>query len=78
MNRINQGLPENVRSHYDELIVRRRDESLTAEELDELLPTRAEVKRASKAADSSALAGISSLTRYRAHRLDGRAGHPGP
>lgn len=61
MNRINQGLPENVRSHYDELIVRRRDESLTAEELDELLQLSAEVERL----EGSRLDALAELARLR-------------
>jgi hypothetical protein len=45
MNRINQGLPESVRSRYDELIDRRRNELLTAEELDELLRLTSQVEQ---------------------------------
>jgi hypothetical protein len=43
--RINQGLPEGLRDRYAELIARRRDESLTAEEHPELLRLTAEVER---------------------------------
>jgi hypothetical protein len=45
MNRINQGLPESVRSRYDELIDRRRNEVLSAEELDELLCLTSQVEQ---------------------------------
>jgi hypothetical protein len=45
INRINQGLPESVRSRYDELIDRRRNEVLSAEELDELLCLTSQVEQ---------------------------------
>jgi hypothetical protein len=45
LSRINQGLPEGLRGRYAELIGRRRDESLTPEEHQELLRLTAEAER---------------------------------
>jgi hypothetical protein len=42
---INQGLPDELRGRYAELIARRRDESLTPEEHQELLRLTAEAER---------------------------------
>jgi hypothetical protein len=45
LSRINQGFPEGLRRRYAELIARRRDESLTPEEHQELLRLTAEAER---------------------------------
>jgi hypothetical protein len=45
LSRINQGFPEGLRDRYAELIARRRDESLTPEEHQELLRLTAEAER---------------------------------
>jgi hypothetical protein len=61
MNRINQGLPEDLRSRYNELIVRRRNEVLTSEELDELLRLTAPVEQL----EGSRLEALAELARLR-------------
>jgi hypothetical protein len=61
MNRINQGLPEALRSRYNELIVRRRNEVLTSEELDELLRLTALVEQL----EGSRLEALAELARLR-------------
>jgi hypothetical protein len=61
MNRINQGLPEALRSRYNELIVRRRNEVLTSEELDELLRLTALVEQI----EGSRLEALAELARLR-------------
>jgi transcriptional regulator of heat shock response len=61
MNRINQGLPEALRSRYNELIVRRRSEVLTSEELDELLRLTALVEQL----EGSRLEALAELARLR-------------
>ena len=61
MNRINHGLPEALRSRYNELIVRRRNEVLTSEELDELLRLTALVEQL----EGSRLEALAELARLR-------------
>ncbi len=59
--RINQGFPEGLRDRYDELIARRRGESLTPEEHQELLRLTAEAERL----EAERLAALAELARIR-------------
>lgn len=59
--RINQGFPEDLRGRYAELIARRRDESLTPEEHQELLRLTAETE----GLEAERLAALAELARVR-------------
>ena len=59
--RINQGFPEGLRDRYAELIARRRDESLTPEEHQELLRLTAEAERI----EGDRLSALAELARLR-------------
>ena len=61
LSRINRGFPEGLRERYDELIDRRRDESLTPEEHQELLRLTAEAERI----EGDRLSALADLTRIR-------------
>jgi hypothetical protein len=59
--RINRGLPEGLRGRYGELIARRRDESLTLDEHQELLRLTAEAERI----EGERLSALAELARLR-------------
>jgi hypothetical protein len=59
--RINQGFPDGLRDRYDELIARRRGESLTPEEHQELLRLTAEAERI----EGERLSALAELARVR-------------
>jgi hypothetical protein len=59
--RINRGFPEGLRDRYDELIARRRNESLTPEEHQELLRLAAEAERL----EGERLSALAELARVR-------------
>jgi hypothetical protein len=61
LSRINQGLPDGLRERYAELIDRRRDESLTPEEHQELLRLTAEAERL----EGDRLSALAELARLR-------------
>lgn len=61
LRRINQGLPDHVRGRYDDLVARRRAETLTDEEYGELLDLTDQVERA----EADRLAALSDLASVR-------------
>jgi hypothetical protein len=61
LSRINRDFPEGLRERYAELIARRRDESLTPEEHQELLRLTAEAERL----EGDRLAALAELARLR-------------
>jgi len=62
---INEGLPQELRRRYDELITRRRDEILTPEEHDELVRLTGDVERL----EADRLEALAELARMRGVRL---------
>jgi hypothetical protein len=62
---INQGIPEPLRRRYDELLVRRNEQQLTADEHDELLRLSDEVERL----EGERLAALAELARVRGMSL---------
>ncbi len=61
LSRINRGFPEGFRARYSELIDRRRDESLTPEEHEELLHLTTEAERL----EGDRLSALAELARLR-------------
>ncbi len=61
MGRINVGLPASFRDRFDQLVVRRRDEVLTAEEFDELLRLTAQLEEI----EASRVESLTELARLR-------------
>jgi len=59
--KINQGLPAEVKKRYDELVDKRRDESLSSEEYSELLRLSNQIENL----EAKRMQSLSELARYR-------------
>lgn len=66
LKRINQGVPFNVQTRYDELAIKRDAETLTAQEYDELLQLTEHIEKV----DAERLRNLAELARLRKTSLD--------
>lgn len=66
LKRINQGVPFNVQTRYDELAIKRDAETLTAQEYDELLQLTEQIEKV----DAERLRNLAELARLRKTSLD--------